>query len=86
MSKRRQGRPVTPRTGYGARLYQLRLEKNMTGKQAAERWGIATSTTLYDYEKGRTKIPIDVFFRIAHSENVSVDWLAGLTDERGKFR
>ena len=85
MSKRRQGRPVTPRTGYGARVYQLRLENNLTAQQAAERWGI-NYRTLYDYEKGKTKIPIDVFLRIAHSENVSADWLAGLTDERGKSR
>lgn len=82
MSERRRGRPEKPRTGYGARLYDLRREKNLTGQQAAERWGITTSDRLYRYEEGKTKIPVDVLVRIADRENVSTDWLLGLTDER----
>lgn len=82
MSDRRRGRPEKPRTGYGARLCELRREKNLTAQQAAERWGITTAYRLYSYENGRTKIPVDVMMRIADRENVSTDWLLGRTDER----
>ena len=81
MSEKKRGRPVNPRTGYGARLYELRRENNLTGQQAAERWGI-NYRTLCDYEKGRTKIPVDVLVQIADRENVLTDWILGRTDER----
>ena len=81
MSERRRGRPANPRTGYGARVYQLRLENNLTAPQAAERWGIAAHH-LYEYEKGKRKIPVNVLCRIADRENVSTDWILGRTDER----
>lgn len=83
MSERKRGRPADPRIGCGARLCELRREKNLTAQQAAERWGITTSDRLYRYEKGKTKIPVDVLVRIADRENVLTDWILGRTDERG---
>ena len=38
--------------------------------------------TYTDYENGKNKIPLEVFFKLADYYKVSLDYLAGRTDKR----
>lgn len=75
-----KGRKVKERTGAGARLYALRMHLQLTGAQAAERWGISAEC-INRYERGHELIKSDRAVRIAQMEGVSLDWLYGLSDE-----
>lgn len=50
-------------------------------KVIAEYLGVKQNT-YSDYENGKIKIPLEVFFKLADYYKVSLDYLAGRTDKR----
>lgn len=63
------------------RLKELRLERGMTMRDAAEALGLKY-TTYVDYEKERYEPNAVQALNIASYYNVSVDYLVGRTDDR----
>ena len=61
------------------RIKDLREDHDLTQAQIAEKLGLHT-TQYQVYERGEVKIPIDFFVDLAKLYNVSLDYLAGLTD------
>ena len=65
----------------GKKLKALRLEKNFTQKQIAERIGLATSA-ISSYESGMRYPSYDVLVKLARIFHVSTDYLLGMTNTR----
>ena len=65
----------------GEKLKSLRIEKNLTQKQVADRIGLAISA-VSSYESGSRYPSYDVLVRLAHIFHVSTDYLLGMTDKR----
>ena len=65
----------------GAKLKNLRKEKQLTQKQIADRIGLAISA-VSSYESGTRYPSYDVLIRLAHIFHVSTDYLLGVTDKR----
>lgn len=65
----------------GKKLKALRIEKNLTQKQIAERIGLAISA-ISSYESGTRYPSYDVLIEFAHIFHVSTDYLLGMTDKR----
>lgn len=65
----------------GKKLKALRLEKNFTQKQIAERIGLATSA-VSSYESGMRYPSYDVLVKLARIFHVSTDYLLGMTNTR----
>ena len=61
------------------RLKELRLQKNLTQAQAGQ--VIYVNQSMYSrYERGLLDVPLDSLAKLAEFYNVSVDYIAGLTD------
>lgn len=65
----------------GERLKNLRISKNLTQKQVAERLGIAIST-LSGYELEEKHPSYFVLMKLARLYDVSTDYLIGMTGKR----
>lgn len=65
----------------GERLKKLRVEKNLTQKQIAERIGLAVSA-VSSYESGYRYPSYDVLMKLAEIFHVSTDYLLGITNNR----
>ena len=65
----------------GEKLKSLRIEKNLTQKQVADRIGLAISA-VSSYESGTRYPSYDVLVKLARIFHVSTDYLLGITDER----
>ena len=61
------------------RIRDLREDNDMKQSDVAEQLGLY-STQYQRYERGEVSIPIDFFVEIAKLYNVSIDYLAELTD------
>ncbi len=61
------------------RIKDLRSDHDLTQKAIAEKLGMHV-TQYQVYERGEVKIPIEFFIDLACLYNVSIDYLAGLTD------
>lgn len=61
----------------------LRKYNDYTQKQIAELLHVAQST-YSDYEHGRANIPVDSLIILAKLYGVSLDYLAGVSDEKGQ--
>jgi len=64
---------------FGKRIIDIRKEKNMSQDQLAKILG-ATSTTIGRYERDEVKPSIDVAVKIAEALEVSLDYLAELSN------
>ena len=64
---------------YYENLRVIREDRGLTQKQIAE---ILETTQQYysDYENGKRDIPIRVYITLSNFYNVSIDYLAGRTD------
>lgn len=64
---------------YYENLRVIREDRGYTQKQIAE---ILETTQQYysDYENGKRDIPIRVYITLSHFYNVSIDYLAGQSD------
>ncbi len=66
---------------FGDKLKHLRIEKNLTQKQLAERIGLATSA-ISSYESGNRYPTYDVMAKFARIFHVSTDYLIGIEESR----
>jgi len=69
---------------YGKRIAQLRSEQGLTQRELAQTLKIATST-ISMYEQQNREPDIAIIVKIAEHFNVSVDYLLGTTQERGRY-
>ena len=65
----------------GEKLKSLRIEKNLTQKQVADRIGLAISA-VSSYESGTRYPSYDVLVKLARIFPVSTDYLLGITNTR----
>ena len=65
----------------GDKLKSLRIEKNLTQKQVADRIGLAISA-VSSYESGTRYPSYDVLVKLARIFHVSTDYLLGITNTR----
>lgn len=63
----------------GKRLKELRIEKNLTQQQLADKLGLHSVTYLH-YEKSQREPPLSVLVSMALFFEVSTDYLLGLSD------
>lgn len=65
------------------RLKDLREDKDKTQKEIAEMLG--TSQSYYSqYEKGKRSVPFERIVELAKYYDVSIDYIAGLTNDTSK--
>lgn len=65
----------------GEKLCSLRIEKNLTQKQVADRIGLAISA-VSSYESGSRYPTYDTLIKLARMFHVSTDYLLGIADKR----
>lgn len=66
------------------RLKECREDRDLNQKQIAEYLG--TYQTHYSkYERGERELPMHLFIELAKFYNVSIDYLAGLTNDKRKY-
>lgn len=63
------------------KLRSLRIEKNLTQKQVADRIGLAISA-VSSYESGSRYPTYDTLIKLARMFHVSTDYLLGIADKR----
>ena len=63
------------------RIRDLREDADLSQRQLAKELGMY-KTTYANYERGEREIPLNVAIRLAKYHGVSLDYLAGLTNER----
>ena len=66
---------------YATRLKELRLEKNLSQDFIAKVLKIS-SNAIYRYESGKSEPPLKALVYYAVSNNVTIDWILGLTDKK----
>ncbi|MBQ8173992.1 MAG: helix-turn-helix transcriptional regulator [Clostridia bacterium] len=67
------------------RVKDLREDSDKTQKEVANDLGLWLNT-YRNYETGKREIPLDIAIAIAKYYHVSVDYLAGLTDDPHKLK
>lgn len=65
------------------RMRALRKYNDYTQKQIADYLHVAQST-YSDYEHGRANIPVDSLVVLAKLYGVTLDYLVGISDEKGQ--
>lgn len=65
----------------GEKLKSLRIEKNLTQKQVADRIGLAVSA-VSSYESGTRYPSYDILVKLTRIFHVSADYLLGITNQR----
>ena len=65
---------------YYPRLKDLRDDKDLTQDELVEILGMH-KTTYTNYEQGKREIPFNLAIRLAEFYNVSLDYIAGLTND-----
>ena len=68
---------------YYQRIRDLREDADLTQKQIAEKLGMYL-TTYRRYESGEQKPPFDFIITLAKFYNVTIDYIAGLTNDKSK--
>ena len=69
---------------YAERIRSLREDCDKTQAQIAKLLNIG-QRTYCDYEKGKSRIPVDSLIVLAEFYNVSMDYICGLTADKGCF-
>ena len=69
---------------YTDRIRSLRESKNMYQKDIAALLRVGQKT-YSDYELGKTRIPVDSIILLAEFYNVSMDYICGVSEEKGVF-
>lgn len=68
---------------YYRRIRDLREDNDLTQTQLVEKLGMY-KTTYTNYEQGKRDLPLAFAIKLAKFYNVSLDYLAGLTNENKK--
>lgn len=63
------------------RIKQLREENGLNKTEFAKRVGV-NRTTITRYENGELKPTLEAMININKAFGISLDWIAGLTDEK----
>ena len=66
------------------RLRSLRREKRRSQRETAEILGVA-QRTYADYELGKIRVPVEALITLGQNYDVSLDYICGVSDERGQF-
>lgn len=69
---------------YSERIRALREDQNMTQTEVAALLKVG-QRTYCDYEKGKTRIPVDGLIKLAKLYNVSMDYICGVSEVRRTF-
>lgn len=69
---------------YAQRIRALREDNDKTQAQIAAMLKVG-QRTYCDYEKGKTRIPVDSLILLARFYDVSMDYICGLSSEKGSF-
>lgn len=64
---------------YYPRLRDLREDMDLTQDELVKKLGMH-KTTYTNYEQGKREPPFDLIIKLAKFYNVSIDYIAGLTD------
>ncbi|MBE6881927.1 MAG: helix-turn-helix transcriptional regulator [Oscillospiraceae bacterium] len=67
------------------RLRDLREDADLTQDKLVQKLGMH-KTTYTNYEQGKREPPFDFIIKIAKFYNVSIDYIAGLTNEPKKLK
>ena len=70
---------------YYRRLRDLREDNDLTQDALVKKLGMH-KTTYTNYEQGKRDLPLQVAIKIAVFYNISLDYLAGLTNEYRKLK
>lgn len=70
---------------YYRRLRDLREDHDLTQNQLVEKLGMH-KTTYTNYEQGKRDLPLQTAIRIAKFYRVSLDYLAGLTNNEKPYK
>ena len=69
---------------YTERIRTLREDHDQTQADIAALLNVG-QRTYCDYELGKTRIPVDSLIMLARLYQVSMDYICGLSDEKGCF-
>lgn len=69
---------------YNTRIRILREDSVKTQSEIASLLKVG-QRTYYDYEKGKTRIPVDSLIILAKFYNVSMDYICGVSDIKKNF-
>ncbi len=69
---------------YWERIRALREDKDYTQSEIAALLKVG-QRTYCDYEKGKTRIPVDRLIILAQIYNVSMDYICGVSDTPGEY-
>lgn len=69
---------------YAERIRALREDHDKTQTEIAKLLKVG-QRTYCDYELGKTRIPVDSLIVLARLYNVSMDYICGLTEVKGRF-
>ena len=69
---------------YAERIRALREDSDKTQTEIAKLLKVG-QRTYCDYELGKTRIPVDSLIILAKLYNVSMDYICGLSDNKGLF-
>ena len=69
---------------YNERIRELREDKSLTQQRIADLLHIG-QRTYADYESGKTRIPVDSLLILARFYNVSMDYIAGASNQKKPY-
>ena len=69
---------------YYQRLKDLREDKDMTQKEVADVLGLKQQS-YQRYESGNIELPMHFFVKLAEFYDVSIDYIAGKTNDKRKY-
>ena len=69
---------------YNERIRKLREDQSLTQQRIADLLHIG-QRTYADYESGKTRIPVDSLLILARFYNVSMDYLAGASNQKKPY-
>lgn len=70
---------------YYRRIRDLREDNDLTQNELVEKLGMH-KTTYTNYEQGKRDLPLSFAIKLAQFYNVSLDYLAGITNEYRKLK
>lgn len=66
------------------RIYDLRVDNDLLQRDIAKILNVNKNTYPH-WEKGMYEIPIDIIDKLANFYNVSIDYITGLSDDKGNY-
>ncbi len=67
------------------RLRDLREDKDLSQSDIARLLGLTNQQAYQRYESGKLELPMRYFIKLAEFYEVSLDYIAGLTNEKRKY-